>query len=143
MAFLTGKWQAADVQQHWERFAVMSRYAEPYGVINPDLPNPYCGNAHFASNSQMDYDYANPRQKGSICGDWPNFPNYTGTSKTVTCNDWGCTENGWEAYWIGALPHSSGTLSMTSASGKAFAFPKDWWSLLLYPDQALSFNAPL
>ena len=143
MGFLTGKWQPADVSNHWERFAAMSRYNSPYGQILPDLPNPYCGNAHFPSNGQLDYDYANPRQKSSICVDWSNFPNYTGTSITVTCSNWGCTENGWEAYWLGAVPTGIGSVAMTSSSGKSFSFPRDWWTLLLSPDQVLQFDAQL
>lgn len=143
MSFLTSKWQAADTNQHWERFARTSRYASPYGVILPDLPNPYCGNAHFPSNAQSHYDYANPRQKSSICADWGNFPNYTNGSASLTCSAWGCSDNGWGAYWLGSIPTGIGTVSMTSASGHGFAFPRDFWSLLLHPDQVLSFNAPL
>ncbi len=144
MGFLTANWQPADTNLHWERFAVTSRYNQPYGQILPDLPNPYCGNAHFPSNAQMDYDYANPRAWNSICGDWGNFPNYTNSVVSVTCSNWSCTDNsGWGAYWLGALPTGIGTVAMTSINGKAFAFPRDWWTLLLNPDQVMAFAAQL
>jgi len=143
MGFLTSKWQAADATRHWERFAATSRYASPYGVVLPDLPNPYCGNAHFPSNAQLHYDYGNPRQKGSICADCGNFPSYTNGSASLGCSAWGCSENGWEAYWLGSMPTGVGVVGMTSASGRAFAFPRDFWSLLLYPDRALAFNTAL
>jgi hypothetical protein len=143
MGFLTGKWTSADRNQHWERFAATSRYSFPANQILADLPNPYCGNAHFPSNAQSHYDYGNPRQKSSICGDWANFPAYSNSVLSVTCSSWGCSDNGWGEYWLGSIPTGIGTFGMTSASGKAFAFPLDWWNLLLSADQALAFNAPL
>jgi hypothetical protein len=129
--------------QHWERFAATSRYGSPAGQILPDLPNPYCGNAHFPSNAQSHYDYANPRQKGSICSDWGNFPNYTNSVDTVTCSNWGCSDNGWGEYWLGAVPTGIGTVGMTSVNSRSFAFPRDWWNLLLNADAALQFAAGL
>jgi len=143
MGFLTANWQSADLNQHWERFAATSRYGSPAGQILPDLPNPYCGNAHFPSNAQSHYDYGNPRQKGSICGDWGNFPNYTNSVDTVTCSNWGCSDNGWGEYWLGAVPTGIGTVGMTSVSARSFAFPRDWWNLLLNADAALQFAAGL
>jgi hypothetical protein len=143
MKFITSKWQAADTNRHWQRFAATSRYDSPMGVILPDLPNAYCGNAHFSSNAQLHYDYGNPRLKSSICADWGNFPNYSNVSAVLGCSAWGCSDNGWGAYWLGSIPTGIGSVSMTSASGRPFAFPRDFWSLLLYPDRVLSLNAAL
>ena len=143
MGFITSNWQAADVAQHWERFAAMSRYSSPYGQTLPDLPNPYCGNAHFPSNAQSDYDFANPRYKDSNCVDWSNFPNYTGQTTSVTCSNWSCSDPGWGEFWFGAMPTGIGTVRMTSVNGKSFDFPRDWWNLLLSPDAALQFEAGL
>jgi hypothetical protein len=143
MDFLTGKWQSADRDRHWERFAAVSRYKFPAGQILADLPNPYCGNAHFPSNAQQHYDYANPRFKSSNCGDWFRFPDYAGSTASVTCSNWGCSDNGWGEFWLGALPSGVGTVNMTSIGGKSFAFPRDFWNLLLDPGKTLAFEAQL
>jgi hypothetical protein len=50
---------------------------------------------------------------------------------------------GWGEYWLKAMPRSPGVVGMTSPSGVGFAFPRDFWSMILYPERALAFDAAL
>jgi hypothetical protein len=145
MNFVTANFRPEDRDLHWERFAATGRYAYPSGVILPDWPTPYCGNSHFSSNSQQHYDQSNPRSWPSTCADWGNFPNYQGTTQNLTCSSWNCRDDnmGWGEYWLKAMPRSPGVVGMTTPSGAAFAFPRDFWSMILYPERSLAFDAAL
>jgi hypothetical protein len=50
---------------------------------------------------------------------------------------------GWGEYWLKAMPRSPGVVGMTTPSGAAFAFPRDFWSMILYPERSLAFDAAL
>jgi hypothetical protein len=145
MNFVTGNFRPEDRQLHWERFAATDRYRDPAEVVLPDWPVTYCGNSHFSTNAQWHYNYENTRPWPSNCADWANFPNYVGTVQTVTCNDWNCRDDnmGWGEYWLKSMPRSPGVVGMTTPSGVGFAFPRDFWSMILYPERSLAFDAAL
>lgn len=131
MEYLTEKWRPEDRSTHWRNFA---KFGSPVGS-NPMV----CGNTHFSFNTATGYDVGNTTQQENSCDDWKNFPIYTGAKTTQNCTAWGCSDAGWQEYWLGRLPRSSGSVELISQTGKPFSFPKNWWKLLLSPDEAIAF----
>jgi hypothetical protein len=131
MTYITSVWNGNDYDKYWVNFA-------RWGTGNNNTANT-CGNTHFPTNATSDYEYSSSKTESSSCADWKNFPNLTGTRVNVNCNSWGCTDSGWQEYWLGSLPSSAGEVTMTSNKGKQFSFKKDWWYYLLYPENAIKF----
>lgn len=129
MMYLTTSWKLEDQSKHWLKFSGM-------GGEVPDS----CGNTHFPHNARQGYDYGNTTTKASSCVDWKNFPNYTGAKTEINCSTWNCHDQGWQEYWLSYIPSGSGTVTMTSLSGKTFEFPKNWWTLLLSPGAAIEMK---
>lgn len=102
----------------WERFT-------RYDKTHPGRSE--CGNVHFAPNSHSDYDWGNRREVISRCDDWYNFPDFKGTTRRVTCDEWG---NGdirlHHLWWFKHFPHVAGTTNGTS---------NNWWSYVIDPGQ--------
>jgi len=86
-----------------------------------------CGTVHYAPNSQQDYDWNNPRFVASKCDDWYNFPNFTGATRQVNCNDWG---NGdlrlHHLWWLDHFPRVSGRLNGVA---------NNWWQYVIDPNR--------
>lgn len=87
-----------------------------------------CGNVHFAPSSQSDYDWGNRRKVFSNADDWLNYPNFTGETREVQCNDWG---NGdirlHHLWWMKRFPHVPGQ----TPTGK----PNNWWERIIDPNR--------
>lgn len=120
MNYLTQTWTAADKEKYWGRFTKT------------------CGSTHVPHNTTTAYDYGNVSTSVSNCIDWANFPEFTGTSESINCQRWGCSDAGWQEFWLSHLPKKSGETQMTSIGGKKFSFPNNWWGLLLSPDEAIA-----
>lgn len=129
MDYLTSSWQNSDETKYW------SDFSNPSSQV-------YCGNTHFPPNAERAYDCANHTNKESRCPDWPNFPDFTGARETVNCNAWNCNDNDWQEYWFKAIPKNPGQVVMMDIHGGNFAFKKNWWFYLLYPENAISFRFP-
>ena len=134
MRFIIGGWKDADKTNYWERFAFLSEYSGGLPTTN------VCGNTHYPFNTTAAYDTGNTATKTNICPDWNNFPNFIGTTKTGNCALWGCTDMGWQMYWFSMLPHNTGSVTMTSRSGRIFQFSRNWWNYILSPDDAISIR---
>jgi hypothetical protein len=102
----------------WKRF---SRYDK----ISPG--NAALGNIHFAPNSERDYDWNNPRPVQSECDDWlNNFPNFQGTKRLVTANDWGNGDTRQHhLWWLKHLPKTAGRTS---------GIHNNWWQYVMNPN---------
>ena len=100
-----------------------ARFAR-YDLVAPGQAE--VGVVHFPPNAQKDYDWGNPRQVVSKCDDWLNFPNFQGTSRMVTCADWG---NGDERlhhlWWFKRMPHIAG-----ASNNIAY----NWWKYIADPN---------
>ncbi len=131
MDYVTSVWKEEDKQKYWVNFA-------RWGTGNSNTYNT-CGNTHFPTNAKIDYEYSNYANEFSSCDDWKNFPNLKGINKIINCTNWGCSDPGWQEYWLGSLPSSAGEVAMTSKFGNSFQFKKDWWYYLLYPENAIKF----
>jgi len=131
MNFLTQNWKAEDRKKYWEDFSSPIQYKDP------KAPNGSCGNTHFPFNADSSYDYANETVSQNSCSDWKNFPDLKGTTAENSCRDWGCSDSGWQEFWLSNIPKSEGEVEMSTSKGKKFTFPKNWWPLLLSPDAAI------
>lgn len=133
--YLMRNFTTQDRNNYWERFAAR----------NPETRNsgaPFCGNAHFPFNFRYEYDMGNTIAKTNTCSDFSNFPNYTGVQSSYGCTTWECSDRGWQKQWFSSIPHSDGTVSITNKNGKTYQFKKDWWSYILFPENALASENP-
>lgn len=84
------------------------------------------GNVHFAPNSQRDYDWGNHTPVPSRCDTWLNFPDLTGSSRTVTCADWGNGDiRAHHKWWFKRFPHIVGETNGISWN---------WWQYVIDPN---------
>lgn len=93
-----------------------------YGGNAPPNLTAGCGNIHFPPNGIQDYDYWNTDQVVSSCIDWLNYPNLTGQTESVDCNNWDCSHRGYMNWWYSHLPNSSGV-----TSGRL----NNWWKYIV------------
>ncbi len=94
----------------WENFTL-------YDKITPGRAA--CGNVHYAPNSASDNDWSSAASVASSCDDWLDYPNITGSSRAVSCPDWGCEIRAHHTWWLSHLPHAPGR----GPDGKL----ADWW----------------
>ena len=96
---------------YWEKFS-------QYDKITPSEAG--CGNVHYAPNSESDYDWGNKRYVYSTCYDWLDYPDLTGQTREVNCNEWG---NGdmrlHHIWWLSHIPKAEGF----NSSGML----NNWW----------------
>ena len=85
------------------------------------------GNIHFAPNSERDYDWGNPRSVLSACDDWYDFPDLSGNSKAVNCEEWGAGDiRLHHMWWYRHLPH---------VRGETEGILNNWWAYILDPNR--------
>jgi hypothetical protein len=86
-----------------------------------------CGTVHFAPNSERDYDWKNDRYVASKCDDWYNFPDFTGATRQVNCEEWG---NGdirlHHLWWLDHFPR---------VSGRTNGIAHNWWQYVIDPNR--------
>jgi len=86
-----------------------------------------CGTVHFAPNSERDYDWKNERYVASKCDDWYNFPDFTGATRQVNCEEWG---NGdirlHHLWWLDHFPR---------VSGRTNGIAHNWWQYVIDPNR--------
>jgi hypothetical protein len=81
-----------------------------------------CGNVHIPPNATTDYDWTRPTEVTSDCDDWR--PDRAGATTTVSCETWGCPDDGgasWKIYWMNHLPGRDNGLSY---GGETL---RSWW----------------
>lgn len=85
-----------------------------------------CGNAHFAPNSERDYDWGNPRPVTSFCDDWYHYPDLPGEARTVTADEWGSGDmRAHHKWWLRHIPH---------AAGETDGVANNWWQYIANPN---------
>lgn len=125
-------WKVEDRQFYIEDYL---QQFTTYAGVNPGKP--YCGNAHYTSNSMKAYEMNNPSVAPNNCADWSNLPNPTGEFVEIDCQAWGCDDRSWQKYWMSRMPHKQESVTLTARVGKQFELPLNYWSFLLYPDEAI------
>jgi len=81
-----------------------------------------CGFVHYPPNATQDYDWSNMTNTLSTCQNWLQYPELSGVSQSINCNEWGCTAHGYMKWWLSHLPKTDG-----STNGKW----NNWWRYLL------------
>jgi hypothetical protein len=105
-------------QNLWQRFI-------RYDKTHPGQAE--CGNVHFAPNSEVDYDWGNPRFVSSRCDDWFNFPNLTGAARQVNAADWGNGDiRAHHKWWLTRFP---------KVGGRTNGIANNWWQYIMDPNR--------
>jgi tetratricopeptide (TPR) repeat protein/Cdc6-like AAA superfamily ATPase len=101
----------------WERF-------RRYDLLAPGQAE--VGTLHFAPNSQLDYDWGNPRMVPSRCDDWLHFPNMPNKVRQVNCAEWGDGDiRLHHKWWLKHLPR---------ATGRTHNVDNNWWTYIIDPN---------
>ena len=103
------RFNAGNYYTSWGKFAASDK-------ISPGKSG--CGWMHFAPNSNTDYDWDNTRSVTSTCEDWLNYPNLTGATTSISCNNSGCDGNKYKKWWLSHIPKAAGS------TGGHF---NNWW----------------
>jgi len=122
MSRVYGSWSENRMANNFDRFALIAAQSPSFGYSG-------CGTAHYAPNSNSDYEYSNTSPVSSFCDDFFNYPNLKTPStvlKTITCSAWGCDELAYYRYFFQHLPKFSG-------NGPDAKF-NDWWRYLVKPN---------
>jgi hypothetical protein len=105
------------VSNLWKQFIL-------YDKIAPGRAN--CGWMHYAPNSEIDYDWGNPRPVASNCDDWLHFPDSRGLVRVVDCREWGNGDmRAHHKWWFKHLP---------KAPGFTQGISNNWWFLGVDPN---------
>ena len=114
--------QSANLNNNWNKFTYQNRYGAGSGGV---------GNIHFPVNGTSDYDYDNTTSVLSNADDWANYPNFTGTTRSINSNEWSPTHidphRDYLNWWYSHLPHFSGK----APDG----FLNNWWRYIADPNQ--------
>ncbi|MDQ3099288.1 MAG: DNRLRE domain-containing protein [bacterium] len=130
MSQVYGDWQENRTSHNWDKFALVDEQSPNYTFSG-------CGSTHWPPNAASDYDYSNARSGNSFCDDFYGYPNLSEMNtvlKTITCSAWGCTQEGYLAWWFKHLPRYAGT----APDGKL----NDWWEYIMDPNKALITETP-
>ncbi len=102
----------------WRRFIRYQQTAPAKAAV---------GNIHFAPNSLKDYDWNNSTPVLSECDDWLyNFPNFKGTTRFVTSDDWGHGDTReHHKWWFRHLPKAAGQIN---------GIANNWWQYVMDPN---------
>jgi hypothetical protein len=115
-----GKWfDADDPQNPWRLFSLTDKdYPGRAGV----------GDVHVPANGAAEYQYDNPRHVTSTAEDWLNYPELTGAARQLDCTAWGCTQLGYQKWYLAHLPHAPGSTPWGC---------NDWWTYVADYDRNL------
>jgi hypothetical protein len=84
------------------------------------------GLVHFAPNSTKAYEWGNQTPVNSTCDDWLAFPNLTGATRNVNCNEWGGGDDrSYQTWWLNHLPKVAGIKNGIS---------NNWWYYIANPN---------
>ncbi len=81
-----------------------------------------CGTVHFPPNGIVDYDYSNSAYVESGCDDWDNYPDLTGSTEVINCDEWDCNHYSYMKWWLAHLPQKEGYYD-----GKLL----NWWEYIV------------
>jgi hypothetical protein len=84
------------------------------------------GTIHYAPNSDLDYDWKNPRDVPSTCHDWYNFPKFKKDIRQVNAGEWGDGDiRAHHKWWLKHLP---------KAAGRTSGIANNWWQYIMDPN---------
>jgi hypothetical protein len=98
-----------------------------------------CGNVHYAPNSDIDYDWGNPRPVMSRADIWLQYPVLAGDARMMDTRDWGGGEiRAHHVWWFRHFPHFAGEYDGVA---------RNWWQYVVdsntVPERFLAFEAEI
>ncbi len=95
-----GRWDVLNEEpNNWELFT----------RIDQELPgNAHIGNVHFPPNGVSDYDVNNTNFVVTYADNWKRYPILLDQTREVNCQEWNCSELGYQRWWLNHLPHYTG-----------------------------------
>jgi len=129
MTQVFGGWAEDRTSHDWDRFGLVAAQSPSFGYSG-------CGSVHYPPNAAADYDYARAAPEASYCDAFLSYPalpaDLAAATVPVSCEMWGCTEDGYLRYWFRHLPHAAGVTGGIS---------NDWWAYFIDPNRARSCDA--
>jgi hypothetical protein len=81
------------------------------------------GTVHYSPNSDVDYDWNNPRKVMSSCYDWYNFPVFANDVRQVGPEEWGSGNlRAHHEWWLKHIPH---------VGGRTSGIVNNWWQYIM------------
>ncbi len=119
-----GRWEKdAEEPNNWEIYT-------QYDKTHPG--NAHVGNIHFPPNGVHDYDWVNETMVNTFSDNWANYPDIlSGEGRTVDCQEWECSHDGYMRWWFSHIPHFEG---INPADGKL----NNWWHYVVNYEDAQS-----
>lgn len=135
----------------WYKFGPWRNFYQPIPPLpfptNPNLLERFtargfdsttaaCGNAHGSLNTPVpdsdpdnagQYNRDDRHMEENTCDDWERYPALTGATTRNNCDKWGCTDLGWNRYWLGKIPNFA---------GRNGSLRNNWWAYVLDWDAA-------
>lgn len=98
----------------WERFTRVEKTHPGRAEV---------GTVHYAPNSTRAYEWGNHTLVPSRCESWLNFPNLSGQTVMVNCDNWGGGDNRLHLlWWLRHLPH---------VAGRTDGIASNWWKYVV------------
>jgi hypothetical protein len=115
--------QIETVLNHLDESFFQTRFVQTMGKTGGARNG--CGNVHIPPNATRDYDWYRTDVVLSDCDDWN--PERTGKMVEVSCETWGCANDGgvaWKIWWMNHLPGRGNTF--TYGGGPM----RSWWDAM-------------
>ncbi len=121
-----GDWRLCNGTSDWDK------YTCPNLEITGSTPiqQAGCGTVHVPFNGAGGYDYANRTVKSNTCSSWANYPFTTPVVSNEDCSAWGCTQLGYQKWWLSHLPKQDGLTTQGNL--------RNWWKYVADYDNAIA-----
>lgn len=101
--------------------------------IDKELPGKaHIGNIHFPPNGTSDYDYSNTSYVTTYADNWKRYPILLDQTRSINCQEWGCTQLGYMRWWFNHLPRFTGVTE---------GVLNNWWHYTLDYEAAVELAA--
>ena len=95
-----GRWDMSNEEpNNWELF---TRIDQDF------LGDAQIGNVHYPPNGISDYDVSNTNYVVTYADNWKRYPILLDQSREVNCQEWNCSEIGYQRWWLNHLPRFTG-----------------------------------
>lgn len=112
-----GNWQQNEANE-WNKYSLI---------------NGHCGNIHYPPGTIVgaeEYKYDKTTPVSTDCDGYLSYPTGPFIPTSLTCNAWGCSQEGFIRWWLTHIPKNSGS---SVISGKDLYH--NWWKYFVYYDE--------
>ncbi len=130
--------ESAMVEAYGRRWNVFAENPTPWEIftrIDKDFPGgAHIGNIHFPPNGMSDYDYGNRKFVKTYADNWKRYPILLNQTRTINCQEWGCSQLGYMKWWLNHLPRFTGVTDSVL---------NNWWHYMVDYEGAIELAAQL